>query len=35
MTIGVLILLALLLYEAPDLLARLRSNRLAATANAP
>src|SRR4051794_8864351 len=35
MTIGVLILLALLLYEAPDLLARLRSNRLAAAANAP
>ena len=35
MTIGVLILLALLLYEAPDLLARLRSTRLAASANAP
>ena len=29
MTIGVLILLALLLYEAPELLARIRSKRLA------
>jgi ribose/xylose/arabinose/galactoside ABC-type transport system permease subunit len=35
MTIGVLILLALLLYEAPDLLARLRSKRLAVSAQAP
>ena len=35
MTIGVLILLALVLYQAPELLARLRSSRLAASANAP
>ena len=35
MTIGVLILLALLLYEAPDLLARLRSKRLEASADTP
>ena len=32
MTIGVLILLALVLYQAPELLARLRSSRLGATA---
>jgi len=35
MTIGVLILLALLLYQAPELLARLRSSRLTASAKAP
>ena len=35
MTIGVLILLALVLYQAPELVARFRSTRLAASANAP
>ena len=35
MTIGVLILLALVLYEAPELLARLRSKRLAVSAQTP
>lgn len=34
MTIGVLILFALLLYEAPDLVARVRSRRLAVSGNA-
>jgi ribose transport system ATP-binding protein len=35
MTIGVLILLALLLYKSPDLLGRLRAARVAAGANTP
>ncbi len=35
MTVGVLILLALVLYKTPELIARLRSSRLSASAKAP